>query len=95
MVGFRETSIDNHQLAVCLDRVLALGCANGHVPIDDMAVRTGYPKLIHNIVDNLFVIAQQEVVSLLFFMSLLIGNEIALEGGHLTLVEERTVRTAP
>ena len=46
-------------------------------------------------VDNLFVIAQQEVVSLLFFMSLLIGNEIALEGGHLTLVEERTVRTAP
>jgi hypothetical protein len=45
-----------------------------------MAVRTGYPKLIHNMVDNLFVIAQQEVVSLLFFMSLLVGNEIALEG---------------
>ena len=46
-------------------------------------------------VDNLFIITQQEVVSLLFFMSLLIGNEIALEGCHLTLVEEWTVWTAP
>ena len=95
MVGFREASVNNHQFAVCLDWVLTLGSSHRYVTINDMAVRTGYPKRIHNIVDILFVIAQQELVSLLFFMRLLISNEIALKGCHLTLVEERTVWTAP
>ena len=29
------------------------------------------------------------------YKSVVLSNEIAFEGGHLTLVEERTVRTAP
>ena len=46
--------------------------------------------------DRYFQIAKcLSLIHIFFFMSLLIGNEIALEGGHLTLVEERTVRTAP
>ena len=95
MVCLGESAVDDHQLAVRLDRVLALGGAHGHVAIDDVAVRTGNAKFVHDVVDDLLLVAQQEVVALLLLVGLLVGDEVALKGGHLALVKERAVGSTP
>ena len=95
VVGLGETAVDDHQLTICLDRILALQGAHWHVTIDDVAVLAVKSEGIHDVVYHLFVVAQLEVVAFLLLMGLLVGDEIALEGSHLALVEEWTVRAAP
>ena len=57
VVCLGETTVYHHQLAVCLDRVLTLQGAYRYVTIDDMAVRSGNAKLIHDMVYHLLVVA--------------------------------------
>ena len=95
VIGFRETTIDDHQLAICLDRVLTLGRSHRYVTIDDMTVGSRHPKGIHDVVDDLLAVSQLEVIALFLLVRLLVGDEVTLEGSHLALVEEWTVGTAP
>ena len=95
VIGFRETTIDDHQLAICLDRVLTLGRSHRYVTIDDMTVGARHPKGIHDVVDDLLAVSQLEVIALFLLVRLLVGDEVTLEGSHLALVEEWTVGTTP
>ena len=63
--------------------------------IDDVPIVASHLKGIKDVVDNSFVVAQQKVVSLLFFVRCFIGNKIAFESSHLAFVEEWTVWAAP
>ena len=67
----------------------------GHVSVDDMAVLACHSESIHDCVCYMFIVAQLKIVALLFRMCCLVGYEVAFEGSHLRLVEERAVRSAP
>ena len=95
VVGFREAAVDDHQASAGLDGVFTLGSMNGHVTVDDMAVLALHLEGIKDAVADLGRVAQFEIVALLFFIRILVTEEIALEGGHLRLVEEWGVLTAP
>ncbi len=95
VVGFRETAVDDHQPSACLDGVLALGGVDGHVAVDDVAVVAFHLEGVEDAVADLGGVAKLEVVALLFLVGLLVFEEIALEGGHLGLVEQWGILTAP
>ena len=95
VVSLRETSVYDHELAVCLDRILAIAHMYGHMTVDDMTVFAFHPESVHYIVDYLLIVTQLEVVALLLIMCRLVGYEVALEGSHLRLVEQRAVRSTP
>ena len=83
VIGLRKTAIDNHKLAARLDGIFAATGMNGNVAVDDVAGLALYAEGIKYAVANLLAVAQLEVVALLLLIGLLVGKEIALEGGHL------------
>ena len=95
MIGLRKPAVDDHKFAGSLDWVLPIGNMYGHMSVDDMTVFTFHIEGIQYIVCNVFIIAQKEIVSFLFFMRGFVCDKIAFEGGHLALIEERTVGSAP
>ena len=95
MIGLCESTVDDHQLASCFNRILSGTHFHGDVAVDDMSVRPSDAKSVHDMLANLLVVTQFEVVALMLNMCFLVFDEIALEGSHLRLVEERAVRTAP
>lgn len=95
VVGLREATIDDHQSAIGLDGILTLGSMNRHMAIDDVAVVASDAKGIENVVDHLSVITQAEVVAFLLMPRLAVGEEVALIGCHLRLVEQWTLRATP
>ena len=95
VVGFRETTIDDHEPSACLDGILAFRGMYGHVAVDDMAVIALNTESIKNTVANLSRITLQEIVALLLFVGVLVDKEVAFEGSHLRLVEQWRVLSAP
>ena len=65
------------------------------MPVDGVTVGTLCAEGIQNAVGHLFLLAQLEVVALGLAVSFLVVDEVALEGGHLRLVEEWALRSAP
>ena len=90
-----EAPVDDQQLAVRLDGGLALDRAHGDVPVDDVPVLAGHPELVQELVADGLLVAQGVVGPLLLDVRRLVGDEAALEGGHLALVEEGGVLAAP
>lgn len=95
MISLREASVNNHKLAVGLDRILAIAYMYGHMTVDNMTIFAFHPESVHYIVDYLLIVAQLEVVALLLVVCRLVGYEVALEGSHLRLIEQRAVRSTP
>ena len=95
VVGLGETAVDDHQLAVGLYRVLAASGMHGHVAVDDVAVGMAHLEGVENPVHHFFVVSHLEIVALILLVGLGVFKEITLEGGHLGLVEECGVGTAP
>ena len=95
VVGLREATIDDHQSAFSLDGILTLGSMNRHVAIDDVAVVASDAKGIEDVIYHLPVITQAEVVAFLLMPRFAVGEEVALIGSHLRLVEQWTLRTTP
>lgn len=89
VVGLGETSVDDHQLAVCPDGRLAFGYVHGYMAVDDVPLLAFHTEGIKDGVDDCGVVAQVVVMSFLFGVRGLVFDEVTLKGGHLVLVEER------
>ena len=83
VIGLCKTTVDDHQLTSRLDRILAGTDLHGHMTVDNMPVRASDTEGIHDLLANLLIVAQLEVVALMFGMGLLVFYEIALESSHL------------
>ena len=55
--------------------------------VDDVAVLALNTKLVQNHVHHLGIVAHGVIGTLDLLVGLLVGNEVALKGGHLALVE--------
>ena len=60
-----------------------------------MAIGTLHTERVHDAVANLSIVAQLEIESFLFLVRRFLGEEIALKGGHLRLVEQGGVLATP
>ena len=72
MVSLRESTINHHQFAFSLDGILTLRGMNGHMTVDDMAIRSLDTKGIENTVADLLIVTQLEIIAFLFFVGLLV-----------------------
>ena len=63
--------------------------------VDDVAVLAADAKRVHDVVADFGGVAQLIVPALLLGVGFLLGNEVSLEGGHLALVEEGRIGSAP
>ena len=63
--------------------------------VDDVAVFSFHSEFIQNHVADIFTVAQGVIIAFHFFVRFLVGQEITLEGSHLTLIEGRRVLSAP
>ena len=63
--------------------------------VDDMSVGSLDVKGIEDTVAYLLVVTQFEVIAFLFFIYLLVCEEISFECRHFRLVEQRTVLATP
>ena len=57
VVSLRETAVDDHQLAVGLDRVLTTTHLDGHVTVDDMTVLSCHAKGLKDVIADGLVVA--------------------------------------
>src|SRR5574344_527997 len=95
MIRLTEATINHHQFTVGLDGILTAGGMYRHMSIDDVAVRTFHAERIHDGITDGFIVAQTEIGAFLLLEGVLVGEEIAFEGGHLALVKQRRVFAAP
>ena len=65
------------------------------VAVDNVSRGTIHAKLFHNHISDILTLAEFEVETFLFVVCFLLFNEVAFEGCHGSLVEKRTVGTAP
>lgn len=63
VVGFGESSVDDHESSVGLDGVFALGCMYGYVSVDDVSVVALDFKGVEYVVADVLVVAELEVVA--------------------------------
>lgn len=95
VISLCKPTVDHHQLAVGLHRVLPFPHFHRHVAVDDMAVGTFHSEFVEDHVADVLPVAEHIIIALHFRMGRLVGDEIALESGHGMLVEEGRIGAAP
>ena len=87
LIGLGEAAVNHHELAAGLDGILTLDGLDGHVAVDDVTVLALNAELVKNHVNHFGVVAHGVVEALDLLVGILVGNEVALKGRHLALVE--------
>ena len=82
VISLRETTINDHQLAVGLYRILAISHVYGYMPVDDVPIFALNIEGIKNAVNHRLVVSQRKIVALSLLMCFFFGDEITFEGGH-------------
>ena len=89
LISTAEPTIDEHDLASGLYGMLTLDFADRDMTIDDVRLGALQIELFEDHITDLLLGAVDIVVALLFVVCGLVGDEVALEGSHRRLVEER------
>ena len=82
LVGLGKAAVDDKELAVALDRSLALRYLDRHMAVDDVGIFRVEAELRQNPVDDPFLVYIGVVGIFLLHMGLRCRHEIPLEGGH-------------
>ena len=84
-----ESSVDDHNLAVTLDRALSVLALDRHMPVDDMRPFRRKPEFLKDPVHHLLLLEKAVIWILLLLVRLLLCKEIPLKRRHLILAEKR------
>ena len=95
VIGFSKSAVNHHQASFGFDGCLACSDVHGHVSVDDVPVFALHAESVHDAVAHFGIVAQPVVGTFYFLVQRLVGEEVALEGGHAAFVEERALRSAP
>ena len=83
VIGLGETAVDHHEFAVCLNGIFAVGGADGHVAVDNVAMQTPHAESIHDAIAHGCVVAQRIIIALVLFVRFLVGDKVAFKRCHL------------
>jgi len=89
VIRLRETTVDDETDAVGLDRRFALVGSDRYVSVDDMRIVLVQTEFPQDGLANLLLVSELEECALLLLVEFLGTDKVALESGHLVLVEER------
>ena len=95
LISLGHAAVDDDELLRHLDGALALADLHGDVTVYDDGVGVCDAELREHPVAALGVVGQGEIGVGGLLVGLLVGDEIALEGGHFVLAEERGFAARP